>query len=114
MAKPTGTGFTRQRMDLLTRAIGSKMFKKGMERRLGLINLILKANIKKELNMEKENTSTPMGLYTKEIGVIIKYLVKVLTLGPMEKAMKGSGLTIICMVTELSHGRMEGDIKVTT
>jgi len=114
MAKPTVTGFTRQRMDLLTRAIGSKMFKKGMERRLGLINLILKANIKKELNMEKENTSTLMGLYTKEIGVIIKYLVKELTLGPMEKAMKGSGLTIICMVTELSHGRMEGDIKVTT
>lgn len=114
MAKLMAMESTHLLTDLPIRAHGSMMFKKAMERRLGQTNPTLKENTKKEQSMEKVNISTLMGLCTREIGVIIKYLVMERTLGRMEKAMTANGLTIICMVMEPSHGQMGDDIKVIT
>jgi hypothetical protein len=114
MEKLMGMESTHLRTDLPIRALGSMMSKKAMERRLGQTNPTLKENTKKEPSMEKVNISTLMGLCTKEIGVIIKYLAMVHTLGQMEKAMTVNGLTIICMVTEPSHGLMGDDTKGIT
>ena len=98
----------------LIKATGSTMSKKEMGKRRGLINRTSKESIKREPSMEKANTDTQMAPYMREIGVTIRFLATELTRGQMEKATKGNGLIIICMVTEPFHGLMGGDTKAIT
>ena len=83
--------FTPQQMGLLTMENGKTICSRDKAKKPGPISLTSRARTSKVPSMAKGSTSMLTDQFTRAIGVTIKFLVLVLTLGPTKKVMKVNG-----------------------
>jgi hypothetical protein len=88
------------------------IFSMGKEKKLGQINLFMKASFIKVPNMVMGYINMQMALYIKVIGIKIRYKDLVHIHGQIKKHILVNGKIIICMEKEYFVGLMEEDMTV--
>jgi hypothetical protein len=82
------------------KGIGLMIYKMARVKKLGKINQLMKATIRKVKNMDKEGICGAMVVFIMETGLIIKFKDLVVIVGLMVESTKAIGLIIKCMVMD--------------
>ncbi len=99
-----GNIFTTMVLNML--AIGRMISSTGTVRKHGRMELIMKDNMRKGKNMEKENLYLQMGQCMRDSSIIMTFMVMECTFGLITENIKENGKETKCMEKELQLGQM--------